>query len=213
MMKKMRLLLGRRGAVRADMDAEKTDGLVSAVLKGAEHTAELAGGTADEEVLETLRLISSIRQVGASDTPVSESSVDAIMGALEREARGVTRQSAWRESLGMASGFLACASTLGSGLLLMGGTGYLRPPDAVAAPVLAAAVASLAALASVLVHRGQQLRQPILPLLVLVMLGIGACAPKRQDTSAVEVEIAPSALTTFQRRGVVGVRDIIVPAT
>lgn len=191
MMKKMRMLSDRRGAVRADMDAEKTDRLVSAVLKGdSGHTAELAGGTADEEVLETLRLIASIRQVGASDTPVSETSVDAIMGALEREARGVPRPSAWRECLGMASGFLACTLTLGSGLLLMGGTGYLRPPDAVAAPVLAAAVASLAALASVLVHRRPQLRQPILPLLVLVMLGIGACAPKLQDTSPVEFDAA-----------------------
>ena len=210
-MKKMRMLLGRSRAGRADVDARKIDRLVSAVVEGdTAATAELADGTADAEVLETLRLIASIRQVGASDTPLSESSVDTIMGALEREARGVHQQGAWREFLGMLSGFLACTLALGSGLLLMGGTGYLRPTDAVATPVLAAAVASLAALASVLVHRQPQLRQPILPLLALVTLGIMACAPKLPDTSMFEVEIAPSALTTFQEgEELWGVRDIV----
>ena len=211
MLKMMRMLLGRSGAGRADMDAEKTDRLVSTVLESdSGQTADPVDGSADEEVLEMLHLIASIRQVGASDTPLSESGADTIMGALEREARGVPRQGAWRDCLGMVAGFFACTLTLGSGLLLMGGTGYLRPPDAVAAPVLAAAIASLAALASVLVHRQPQSRQPILPLLVLVTLGIGACAPKRPDTSPVEVEIAPSALTTFQEgEELWGVRDII----
>ena len=211
MLKKMRMLSGRRGAGRADMDAKKTDRLVSAVVEGeTAPTAESADGTADAEVLETLHLITSIRQVGAADTPLSESSVAAIMGALEREARGVPRRGEWREGLGMVSGFLACAVTLGSGLLLMGGNGYLPPPGATATPVLAAAVASLAALASVFVYRQPQLRQPILPLLALVTLGMGACAPMLPDTSTVEVEIAPSALTTFQEgEELWGVRDII----
>ena len=211
MLKKMRMLTGRSGAGRADLDAEETDRLVSTVLESdSGQTADPANGSADEEVLEMLHLIASIRQVGASDTPLSESSVDTIMGALELEARGVPRQGAWRECLGMVSGFLACTLTLGSGLLLMGGTGYLRPLDAVATPVLAAAVASLVALASVLVHRQPRLRRPILPLLVLMTLGIGACAPKLPDTSTVEVEIAPSALTTFQEgEELWGVRDII----
>jgi len=199
MVKKMRMLLGRRGAVRADREAEKTDRLVSAVLEGEPgKTAELSGGAADEEVLETLRLIAAIRQVGASDGPLPESGVDAIMGALEREARGVPRQRAWRECLGMLAGFLACTLTLGSGLLLMGGPGYLRPPDAPATPVLAAAVASLAALAGLLVHRRSRSRQPVLPLLVLTSLGTGSCAPEPPHTSTVEVRIAPSALTIFQ---------------
>lgn len=211
MMKKMRMPSGRRGAGRAGVDAEKIDRLVSAVVEGdTAPAAESAGGTADAEVLDTLRLIASIRRVGASDTPLPESSVDTIMGALEREARGVSRQGAWREGLGMVAGFLACAVTLGCGLLLMGGTGYLQPPGATATPVLAAAVASLAALASVLVHRQPRLRQPILPRLMLATLAIGACAPKPPDTSTVEVEIAPSALTTFQEgEQVWGVRDII----
>lgn len=210
MVKKMRMLLGRRGAVRADRDAEKTDHLVSAVLEGEPaQTAELADGAADEEVLETLRLIASIRQVGASDGPLPESGVDAIMGALEREARGVPRQRAWRECLGMIAGFLACTLTLGSGLLLMGGPGYLRPPGAPATPVLAAAVASLAALASLLVHRRSRSRQPVLPLLVLASLGTGSCAPEPPHTSTVEVRIAPSALTIFQEgESLWDVRDI-----
>ena len=110
----------------------------------------------------------------------------------------------------MVSGFLACAVTLGSGLLLVGGSGYLQPPGATATPVLAAAVASLAALASVLVHSRLRLRRPILPLLMLVTLGIGACAPTLPDTSTVEVEIDPSALTTFHEgEELWGVRDII----
>ena len=209
-MKKMRILSGRRGAGRADMDAQ-IDRLVSAVLEGdAAPTAELADGTADAEVRETMHLIASIREVGTSDAPLSESSVDAIMGALEREARGVPRHGAWRECLGMLSGFVACALTLGSGLLLMGGTGYLRPPGAAATPVLAAAVASFAALASLLVHRQSRSRQPVLPLLALGALGTGSCAPESPDTSTVEVEIAPSALTIFQEgEELWGVRDII----
>ena len=213
MLKKMRMLFDRRGAGRADMDAQTTDRLVSAVVEGdTAPTAESAGGTADAEVRETLRLIASIRQIGASDTPLPESSVDAIMGALEREARAVPRERPWREGLGMVSGFLACAVTLGSGLLLVGGSGYLQPPDATATPVLAAAVASLAALASVLVHSRRRLRQPILSLLMLVTLGTGACAPTLPDTATVEVEIEidPSALTTFHEGAELwGVRDII----
>lgn len=211
MLKKMRMLSGRRGAGRADMDAKKTDRLVSAVVEGeTAPTAESADGTADAEVVETLRMIASIREVGASDTPLPESGVDAIMDVLEREVHSTPRQGAWRAWLGMLSGFLACTVTLGSGLLLMGGTGYLRPTDAVAAPVLAAAVASFAALVGVLVHRQPKLRRPILHLLVLVTLGTGACAPKLPDTSTVEVEIAPSALTTFHEgEALWGVRDII----
>ena len=210
MMKKMRMLSGRRGT-GANMDSEKTDRLVSVVVEGDTAPAavpEPLDGTADAEVVETLRMIASIREIGASDTPLPESSVDAVMDALEREVR--SRQGAWREWLGMLSGFLACTMTLGSGLLLMGGTGFLRASDVAAAPVLAAAVASLSALASVLVHRQPQLRRPVLPLLVLVTLGIGACAPKLPDTSTGEVEIAPSALTTFtEGEELWGVRDII----
>ncbi|MDE0072499.1 MAG: hypothetical protein OXU32_00750 [Gammaproteobacteria bacterium] len=211
MLKKMRTLSGRRGAGRVDVDAQTTDRLVSAAVEGeAAPTATSADGTVDAEVAETLRLIVSIRQVGASDTPLPEPSVDAIMGTLEREARGVPRQRPWREGLGMVSGFVACTLTLGSGLLLMGGTSYLGPPDSVATPVLAAAVASLAALASVLVHSQRRLLQPILPLLMLVTLGIGACAPTLPDTSTAEVEIDPSALTTFREgEELWGVRDII----
>lgn len=211
MMKKMRILSGRHGAGRGDMDAQKIDRLVSAVLEGdAAPTAELADGTSDAEVRETMHLIASIRQVGASDAPLSESSLNAIMGALEREARGVPGQGAWREWLGMLSGFVACALTLGSGLLLMGGTGYLRPPGAVATPILAAAVASLAALASLLVHRQLRLRQPVLPLLALGVFGTGSCASEPPDTSTVELEVSHSALTIFQEgEELWGVRDMI----
>ncbi len=211
MIKKLRWLSGRRGAGRSDMDAEKTDRLVSTILAGdSGQAADPASGSADEEVHELLHLIASIRQVGTSDTPLPEPGVDTIMGALERAARDEPRPGAWRAFMGMVAGFVACALTLGSGLLLLGGTGYPGPPEAVATPVLAAAVASLAALASVLVHMRAQLRRPILPLLVLVTLGIGACRPKLADRSTVEVEIAPSALTTFQEGDELwGVRDIV----
>ncbi len=211
MMKKLRALSGRRGAGRSDMDAEKIDRLVSTILAGdSGQAADPAGGSADEEVHELLHLIASIRQVGTSDPPLPEPGVDTIMGALERAARDEPRPGAWRAFLGMVAGFLACALTLGSGLLLLGGTGYPGPSEAVATPVLAAAVASLAALASVLVHMRAQLRRPILPLLVLVTLGIGACGPKLPGRSTVEVEIAPSALTTFQEGDELwGVRDIV----
>lgn len=212
MMKKMRKLSGLRGA-GTNMDAEKTDRLVSAVVDGDTAPAaepEPVDGTAEAGAVETLRMIASIREVGASDTPLPESGVDAIMNALEREAGHISRQGAWREWLGMLSGFVACTTTLGSGLLLMGGTGYLRATDAAAAPVLAAAVASLAALASVLVHKQPRLLRPILPLLVVVTLGIGACAPKLPDTLTGEVEISSSALTTFiEGEELWGVRDII----
>lgn len=211
MVKKMRRKPGRSGAGGGDIDAQHVDRLVSAVVDGdTAPTAGMADRTTDEEELETLRLIASIRRVGTSDSPLAESGVDAIMGALESEARGVPRQSAWRECLGMVAGFLACSLTLGSGLLLMGGADYLQSPDAVAAPVLAAAVASVAALASVLVHRQPQWRRPILPLLLLTVLGIGACDPELPDPSMTEFEIAPSALTTFDEgEELWGVRDII----
>ena len=209
-MKKKRMPTAGRGARRADADAARTDRLVSAVLEGGSGPA--AGppnGRADEEMLALRRLIALIRQVGASDAPLPDSGVDTIMSALEREARGAPRRDAWRECLGAASGFVACALTLGSGLLLLGGGGYPGSPEAVATPLLAASVASLAALASVLVHSRPRLRRPIQPLLLLA-LAVVACAPKTPDTSMVEVEIARSALTTFQEGDELwGVRDIV----
>ena len=212
MLRKTRILRRERPSDRVVPGEETTARLVTAVVEGdSEQVPDPTDGSTDEEVLEMRRLIASIRRVGASDSPLPESGVDTIMSALEREARRVPRQGAWREYLGMASGFVACALTLGSGLLLMGGSGYvLPPPGAVAAPVLAAAVASVAALASVLVQRQSTLRLAVLPLLVLVTPGIGSCAPGSPDTSAAEVEIAPSALTTFEEgEELWGVRDII----
>ena len=203
---------GGRPSGRVGRGEGTTDRLVSAVVDGDPgEVPDPTDGIADEELLEMWRLIASIRQVGASHSPLAESRVDAIMSVLEREAGSVSRPGAWREWPGMAAGFLACTLTLASGLLLMGGTGeVLRPPDAVAAPVLAAVVASLAALASVLVHRQSKLRQPVLPLLVLVTLGIGSCTPGAPNTSTGDVAIAPSALTTFQEgEELWGVRDII----
>ncbi|MYE17601.1 MAG: hypothetical protein F4Y07_14080 [Gemmatimonadetes bacterium] len=212
MRKKTRMLPGGLPSGRVGPDEETTARLVSAVMDGdpGQGPGPTDGGV-DTEVLEMRRLIASIRQVGASDSPLPESSVDAIMSALEREARRVRRPGASREYTGMAVGFVACTLTLGSGLLLMGGTGFIpRPPDAVATPVLAAAVASLAALASVLVHGRSRPRHPVLPLLVLATLGIVSCAPGAPHTSTGDVEIVPSALTTFQEgEELWGVRDII----
>ncbi len=206
------MLSGGRASGRLGPDEETTDRLVSAVMEGDPTQVEApADRSADEELLVMRRLIASIRQVGAADSPLPESRVDAVVSALEREARRVPRQGAWREHLGMAAGFIACTVTLGSGLLLMGGTGdALRSPDALATPLLAAAVASLAALVSVLVHRQSKLRLRVLPLLVLVTLGLGSCAPGTPDIATGDIEIAPSALKIFQEgEELWGVRDII----
>jgi len=206
------MLSGGRASGRAAPDDETTDRLVSAVLEcDSARVPDPTDGSGDEGALEMRRLIASIRQVGAADSPLPESSVDAIMSALEREAGRVYRPGVWREWLGMAAGFMACASTLGSGLLLMGGTGdVLRSPDALATPLLAAAVASLAALVSVLVHRQSKLRLAALPLLLLMTLGFGSCTPGDPDTSNGDVEIAPSALTIFREgEELWGVRDVI----
>ena len=211
MLKKTQWLLRRRTGGRAEPDRETIDRLVSAVVQDdSGRAADPADGNADEETLRTLRLIRSIRQVGASDPPLPESGVDAIMGALDRESRGVSRQRAWRELLGMASGFLASAVTLGTGLLLVGGAGDVGPPDAVATPVPAVAVASLAALASVLLHRRSTLRLPILPVLVLGAPVMGSCAPAPPDAVAAEIVVASSAVTAFEEgEELWGVRDII----
>jgi len=206
------MLSGGRASGRVAPDDETTDRLVSAVVEGDPTQVEApTDRSADEELLEMRRLIASIRQVGAADSPLPESSVDAIMSALEREAGRVPRIGAWREWLGMAAGLMACASTLGSGLLLMGGTGdVLRSPDALATPLLAAAVASLAALVSVLVHRQSKLRLAALPLLFLMTLGVGSCTPGAPDTSTGDVDISPSALTIFpEGEELWGVRDVI----
>ena len=195
---------GREAAPATDSPVDPTAALVADAVAHATHSG------AEREAREMLRLIRSIRRVGASDAPLPESGVDAVMRALEREARATPRREADRERAGMVFGFLACALTLGSGLILVGGLGYVPPSGAVATPVLAAAVASLAALASVLLHRRSALRLSILPLLVLGALVMPSCAPEPSDDAAAEVAIPLSALTIFEEgEALYGVRDII----
>ena len=105
----------REAAPATDSPVDPTAASVTDAVAHATH------GDAEREAREMLRLIRSIRRVGASDAPLPESGVDTIMRALEREARATPRRDADRERVGMVFGFLACALTLGSGLILVGG--------------------------------------------------------------------------------------------
>ena len=212
MIRKMRKLPGRPRAGQAEMDAEATDRLVSAVLEGdSGQVPDPADGSVDTDALEIQSLIKAIRQVATSDSPLPESRVDTIMAGLQREAEDVPSSGVWRDRLGMVAGFLACTATLAAGLLLVGGPGLPGSPatGATATPALAVAIASVAALASLLLHRSSRVRAPVLPLLVIGALTTGSCAPGSPDNSST-VEIAPSAMTTFEQGDALwGVRDII----
>ena len=206
MIRKMRMLLGRPRGGRAQMDAETTDRLVSVVLeRESAQIPDPARESVDADAFEVLRIITAIRQVGASDSPFPKSRVDTIMVGLQHEVEGESLSGVWRTRLGMVMGFLVCTVTLGSGLLLLGGTPVLQPPATGLAPTpaLALAVASVAALVSLLLHRGSRLRSPALPLLAIGALTAGSCSPGSPDLS--QVEVPSTALTTFQPgRGVVG---------
>ena len=212
MIRKMRMLPGRPRAGQAEMDAETTDRLVSVVLEGdSGQVPDPADGSVDTDALEIQSLIKAIRQVATSDSPLPESRVDTIMEGLQREAEDVPSSGVWRERLGMVAGFLACTVALAAGLLLVGGPGLTGSPAPGAAPTpaLAVAIASVAALVSLLLHRGSRVRAPVLPLLAIGALTTGSCAPGSPDTIST-VEIAPSAMTTFEQGDELwGVRDII----
>ncbi len=211
MIRKMRELPGRPRAGRAEMDAEATDKLVTAVLEGdSGQVPDSADGSVDTDALEIQSLIKAIRQVATSDSPLPESRVDTIMAGLQRE-EDVPSSGVWRERLGMVAGFLACTVTLAAGLLLVGGPGLPGSPATGAAtpPALAFAIASVAALASLFLHRDSRVRAPVLPLLAIGALTTGSCAPGLPDDIST-VEIAPSAMTTFEQGDELwGVRDII----
>ena len=211
MIRKMRMLLGRPRGGRAQMDAETTDRLVSVVLeRESAHIPDPANESVDPDALEVLRMITAIHQVGASDSPLPKSRVGTIMVGLQHEVEGGSLSGVWRTRLGMVVGFLVCTVTLGSGLLLLGGTPVLQPPvtGAAATPALALAVASVAALVSLLLHRGSKLRSPALPLLAIGALTAGSCSPGSPDLS--QVEVPSTALITFhQGEELWGVRDII----
>ena len=212
MTRKMRMLPKRSRARQAEMDAETTDRLVSAVLEGdSGQVPDPADGSVDTDALEIQSLIKAIRQVATSDSPLPESRVDTIMEGLQREAEDAPSSGLWPERLGMVAGFLACTVTLAAGLLLVGGAGLpgSPAPGASATPALAVAIASAAALASLLLHRESRVRAPVLPLLAIGAFTTGSCAPGSPDTIST-VEIAPSAMTTFEQGDELwGVRDII----
>ncbi len=211
MIKRMRTLLLRRSAVDAGMDANATDRLVSAVVDGeVEQEADNTSVARGQETIELLRLVSAIRQIGSSDSPLPESGVDAIMLALQDEENEPVSANAWRERFGMFAGFAACTATLGSGLLLvMGGSWTMAPPAAAPpAPVLAFAVASAAALVSLLLQRRFSLRSPALPLLGLGSILVGSCAPA--DSGISTVELPSTALHVFEEgQKLWDVRDIL----
>ena len=217
-MKKMRKLTRRARAGRAEVDAETIDRLVSAVVDDDPgQLPDLADKSLDQDAaLDILHLVTTIRRIATSDSPLPESRVDTIMADLRREAEGVRSTGVWRDRLGMAAGFLACTVTLGTGLLLVGGTGLPGSPatGAAATPAVAAAIAAAAALASLVLHRDSRVRAPVLPLLAIGALATGAlatgsCAPGSPDNFST-VEIAPSAMTTFEQGDELwGVRDII----
>ena len=212
-MKKMRKLTRRARAGRAEVDAETIDRLVSAVVDDDPgQLPDLADKSLDQDAaLDILHLVTTIRRIATSDSALPESRVDTIMADLRREAEGVRSTGVWRDRLGMAAGFLACTVTLGTGLLLVGGTGLPGSPatGAAATPAVAAAIAAAAALASLVLHRDSRVRAPVLPLLAIGALTTGSCAPGSPDNFST-VEIAPSAMTTFEQGDELwGVRDII----
>ena len=212
MTRKMRMLPKRSRARQAEMDAETTDRLVSAVLEGdSGQVADPADGSVDTDALEIRSLIKAIRQVATSDSPLPESRVDTIMEGLQREAEDAPSSGLWPERLGMVAGFLACTVTLAAGLLLVGGPGLpgSPTPGAATTPALALAIASVAAVVSLFLHRDSRVRAPVLPLLAIGALTTGSCAPGSPDNIST-VEIAPSAMTTFEQGDELwGVRDII----
>ena len=212
MTRKMRMLPKRSRARQAEMDAETTDRLVSAALEGDSGQApDPADASVDTDALEIQSLIKAIRQVATSDSPLPESRVDTIMEGLQREAEDVPSSGLWPERLGMVAGFLACTVTLGTGLLLVGGSGLpgSPAPGAATTPAQAVAIASMAALVSLLLHRDSRVRAPVLPLLAIGALTTGSCAPGSPDNIST-VEIAPSAMTTFEQGDELWeVRDII----
>ena len=129
MTRKMRMLPKRSRARQAEMDAETTDRLVSAVLEGdSGQVPDPADGSVDTDALEIQSLIKAIRQVATSDSPLPESRVDTIMEGLQREAEDAPSSGLWPERLGMVAGFLACTVTLAAGLLLVGGAGLPGSP-------------------------------------------------------------------------------------
>ncbi len=195
----------------AGMDANATDRLVSAAVDGeVDRAADYTSAARDPEAIELLRLVSAIRQIGTSDSSLPESGVEAIMHALQDEKNEPSSAIVWRERLGMFAGFAACTATLGSGLLLaMGGSMTMTPAAAAPpAPVLAYAVASAAALVSLLLQRRSLLRFSALPLLGLGTILVGSCAPA--DSGVSTVEIPSTALQTFEEgEKLWDVRDIL----
>ncbi len=251
MMRTLRAWLGGGWAGRARAnaaDAEATDRLVSAALDGAadqpsvdraarplstgwrpsDRTRGNAEAPTPGDARETAKLIQAIREIGISDGTLPEPQVNAIMAGLRREAGGASRRQARRDALGMAGGFLASAATLASGLLLVGGIPSTPPlgPGAVPPPVLALAVASLAALAGLFLYRESSRHRelphressrgssPALPVVALAALATASCAPdspdSREGDAATEIEIPATALTVFEEGDELwGVRDII----
>lgn len=207
----MCMLLRTLTAGAARMDADSTARMVSAVVdQDAGKAVDSAGEADDSEASELLRLISVISQVGASDSPMPDPRAEAIMEALQGKASKIDSAGVWRERLGMFAGFLACTATLGTSMLFV--TGGALPmalrTGAPPAPALAFAVASVAALVSLLLHRRAIPHSPVFPLLVFGALGMGSCAPASPEVS--KVAIPSEALQRFEEGDQLwGVRDII----
>ena len=206
-MEQNRIPLRRRPDPSA-LDPQTVDRLVATVLEGdspeAPGPVEAPIGDAEREML---RVIASIREIDTAAPPLSESQVEAIMATLQGDAR-MPLSDKWHERLGMVSGFLASAFTLGMGLVLVGGAGNGGPPDIGAAAV----VASLAAAGALLFHKRPRRLAPMLP--VLAVIPFASCTSGSPESGAGgesrTFEIDSTAVTVFEEgEALWGVRDIV----
>lgn len=201
-MRAIRVLKRWRRTQPSIPDPETVDRLVAEIMEdgpvGETIPADEAAAPAEVEMR---RLIAAIRGIGTEAPPLDEVQVDAIMSALRDEAR--MRASRGREAFGVLFGFVASALTLTAGLLLSGpavGTG--SPPDIAAA----ATVATLAAVAALVLHSSSRVARPVLS--ALAVLTLGSCDASSPESSTVEID--SGALTVFETgESLWGVRDIV----
>lgn len=154
MMVRKRMPVRRSGAGRPP-DPEVVEVLVNEVLKGgsdrARYLARNASSTSEAEVV---RLVNTIREVGADQAPIPEAQLDAIMTALREEASAGALSARWHRWVKMLAGevLLVC---VGSGLAIRYGL-ILLDEIALSAPgnrIAATLVATCGALVCLLLHR------------------------------------------------------------
>ena len=201
-MRAIRVLKRWRRTQTSIPDLETVDRLVAEIMEGSPvgETIPADEAAASAEV-EMRRLIASIRGIATEARPLDEAQVEEIMSTLRNEAR--MRASRGREALGALCGFVASLLTLAVGLVLSGtAAGVGSSPDIAAA----ATVATLAAVAALVLHSRSRVAHPVLS--ALAVLTLGSCDASSPESSTVEID--SGALTVFDAgESLWGVRDIV----